>query len=86
MRELTISLAALLLAAALVYAGLNLAELGITGLLSCECNHEAFSIRMGPQEALVITFAGRSTCLHTGELCAALRQWWDRLLRPSGAT
>lgn len=85
MRELTISLAILLLVAALLYGGLNAAELGMTGLLARECSHEAFCIRLDPQQVPVIVFAGRSARLHAGELRTALRQWWDRLLGRPGA-
>ena len=84
MREFTLSLSILVLAAALVYGGLNIAELGVTGLLARECGHEAFCIRKDSQEVFIVTFAGRSARLHAGELGAALRQWWDRLLhRPA---
>lgn len=85
MRELGISLAILLLVTILVYGGLNLVELSMTGLLARECRHEAFSIRIGPQGALLVTFAGRAARLHAGEIYAALKQWWDKLLDRSEA-
>lgn len=85
MREFFLSLAILVLAAALVYGGLNAAEMGITGLLARECGSGAFCIRKDSPEVFMVTFAGRSARLYTGELGAALRHWWDRLLHRSAA-
>ncbi len=84
-REFAISLAILLLVTILVYGGLNLVELSMAGLLARECRHEAFSIRMDPQGALLVAFAGRAARFHAGEFYAALKQWWDRLLDRSEA-
>ncbi len=83
MRDFAIFLGILLLAAVLVYGGLNLTELGLSGLLARECRHESFSIGTAPGGALLITFAGRATRLHAGELRDAFGQWWDGLLRRS---
>ncbi len=80
MRGLATTLAILLLTVLLLYGGLNLVELGMTGLLARECKHEVLAIGMDPQGALLVTFAGRSARLHAGELCAALKQRWDNLL------
>lgn len=79
MRSFPILLAILLLAALLVYGGLNLVELGMTGLLGRENKHEALAIGIDSQGALLLIFAGKSARLHAGEFYAVSKQWWDRL-------
>jgi len=78
-RKLAFLLASLLLAVTLVYGGLNLVELNMAGLLARECSDDVFSIRMDPQGAPLVTFAGRTARLHAGELCAELKQSWAKL-------
>ena len=77
MREHALLLLFLLLAAALVYGGLNLVELNMAGLLARECRDDVFSIRIDPQGAPLVVFAGRAAHLHAGEICAGLRRWWE---------
>lgn len=82
MRNCAVSAALLLLALALLYAGLNVAERSMAELLARDCEPGAFIVRSGGEGKIRVTFSGHTFYLDPGGILIMLKEWWETFSPP----